>query len=258
MRIPVALALAASLLAVSAPPTVDAAEVRTRSFKLVKPPKLGVRRRLTITTTRSVTPPGAIRRVARHGWFWRQASADLKAADPARLVPLAATAGGRLGGLSRRALVEEVSETWRAEIAAAAQGAQISEALLIAVIAAESGGDPRAVSPAGALGLGQLMPATARRFAVSDPFAPGDNLRGAADYLSTLLTMFDGDGLLALAGYNAGENAVLRHKGVPPYPETRDYVPIVLSYYNEARTLCLMAPTDPRAPCVVAALPPVE
>ncbi|MEX2519801.1 MAG: lytic transglycosylase domain-containing protein [Paracoccaceae bacterium] len=210
---------------------------------------------MTITTTGRSVPPLTVKRGARHSWFWLQASAALAAADPARFAPMAAKAAVRLGGRTRRDLVKQIGETWRAEIAAAASAAQISEALLIAVIAAESGGNPRAVSPAGAQGLGQLMPGTARRFAVADPFEPAENLRGAADYLSTLLTMFDEDALLALAGYNAGENAVLRHKGVPPYGETRDYVPIVLGYYHEAQQLCLFSPGGPRAPCVMTELP---
>lgn len=250
-------ALLAAALILGLAPADGAAETRGRSFKLVKPPQLGVKRRLTITNTLTPLPPQrGRRRAAQHGWFWRSASTGIGAADPARFATLAGVAGARLGGENRRRLVETVSDTWGAEIAAAAQGAGVSEALLIAVIAAESAGDPRAVSPAGAQGLAQLMPDTAKRFSVADPFEPAENLRGSADYLSTLLKMFDEDALLALAGYNAGENAVIRHQGVPPYAETRDYVPIVLGFYNQARDLCAAAPDSPRAPCEIAARAP--
>lgn len=107
----------------------------------------------------------------------------------------------------------------------------VSEALLTAVIAVESGFDPRAVSPKGAKGLMQLMPATARRFGVSDVFAVHDNLHGGAAYLSQLMALFENDRSLALAAYNAGEGAVLRAgRRIPAYPETQQYVAKVLAY----------------------------
>jgi soluble lytic murein transglycosylase-like protein len=87
------------------------------------------------------------------------------------------------------------------------------------------------------MGLMQLMPATARRFQVDDPYEPTANLDGGARYLRYLLNLFD-DLKLALAAYNAGENAVLRHgKAIPPYPETRRYVTKVLGYYAYFQTL---------------------
>ena len=106
----------------------------------------------------------------------------------------------------------------------------LSPQLLHAVIAVESAYDPRAVSPKGAQGLMQLMPATARRFGVRDPFDPQDNVRGGAQYLKVLLAQFNGDLQLTLAAYNAGENAVVRHGNrVPPFAETRRYVPKVIA-----------------------------
>jgi soluble lytic murein transglycosylase-like protein len=106
--------------------------------------------------------------------------------------------------------------------------AGIDPELLLAVVRHESGFDPRAVSPAGAMGLAQLMPATARRFGVVDPFDPAQNLRGGARYLSFLLDRYAGDLTLGLAGYHAGEGTVDRYGGVPPYPETRRYISRVL------------------------------
>jgi soluble lytic murein transglycosylase-like protein len=117
----------------------------------------------------------------------------------------------------------------------AARRHSVSESLLTAVIAVESGFDPRAVSPKGAKGLMQLMPDTARRFGVSDVFAVQDNLHGGAAYLSQLLALFANDRSLALAAYNAGEGAVLRAgRRIPAYPETQQYVAKVLAHAGRA------------------------
>ena len=106
--------------------------------------------------------------------------------------------------------------------------------LVNAVIRVESNFRPQAVSPKGCLGLMQLHPDTARRFGVRDVFDPVQNIEGGVRYLDFLLDYFQGDLELALAGYNAGENAVTRYGGVPPYPETIDYVNKVTSLYGLA------------------------
>jgi soluble lytic murein transglycosylase-like protein len=100
----------------------------------------------------------------------------------------------------------------------------VSSDLIKAVAMVESGFDPRARSPKGAQGLMQLMPATARRYGVRDPYDPWDNLRGGTAHLRDLLDAYDGDLTLTLAAYNAGAGAVKRYGGVPPYRETRNYV----------------------------------
>jgi soluble lytic murein transglycosylase-like protein len=110
----------------------------------------------------------------------------------------------------------------------------LESALLHAVVSAESGYNSAAVSKKGAAGLMQLMPETAQRYGVTDRFDPVQNLHGGARYLSDLLKMFDGNLSLALAGYNAGENSVVKYGyQIPPYAETRTYVPKVLDLYRK-------------------------
>ncbi len=108
--------------------------------------------------------------------------------------------------------------------------------LLHAVVRAESAYNPHAVSRAGAVGLMQLMPDTARRFGVTNSRDPRENLEGGARYLRHLLTKFSNNLKLALAAYNAGENAVIKYGNkIPPYPETRNYVKKVIAFYKQNR-----------------------
>jgi soluble lytic murein transglycosylase-like protein len=104
--------------------------------------------------------------------------------------------------------------------------------LVDALVRVESSYDPSAVSRRGAMGLMQLMPATAKRHHVNDPFDPEENIRGGVKEFSRLLDQYSGNLQFALAAYNAGEGAVARHGGVPPYAETRDYVSRILSLYT--------------------------
>lgn len=116
------------------------------------------------------------------------------------------------------------TQAYSTEIASAAREFGVEEAVVRAIIHAESAFNPTALSRAGAQGLMQLMPPTARRFGVSDSYDAGQNIRGGVQYLSWLLRRFNGNLTLAAAGYNAGEGAVDRHGGVPPYKETQYYV----------------------------------
>jgi soluble lytic murein transglycosylase-like protein len=125
--------------------------------------------------------------------------------------------------------------------------------LVFAVAAVESNFNSRAVSEKGAQGLMQLMPETAARFGVSDPFNPADNVLGGVRYMRYLLDLFNGDSRLALAAYNAGENAVLATRSVPPYPETRRYVAKILKMFGGKKPLLLEAP--PRTVPVALATP---
>ena len=116
--------------------------------------------------------------------------------------------------------------------------------LIKAVALVESGFNPGAVSRKGAQGIMQLMPATARSYGVKDPHDPYENLRAGARHLRNLLDEFDGDVTLALAAYNAGSGAVRRHRGVPAYRETQDYVTKVERHLNGGRR---RRPTSPTA-----------
>lgn len=119
-------------------------------------------------------------------------------------------------------------------IADAAKRNELDPALLSAVIGQESGFHPRAVSSAGAMGLMQLMPETARGLGVRDPFDPAQNVEGGAKYLRGLIDRYHGRLDYALAAYNAGPGAVDKYRGVPPYPETQAYVKNILGSYRSA------------------------
>ena len=118
----------------------------------------------------------------------------------------------------------------------AARAAAVDPHLLMAMVEVESGWNPQATSVKGAIGLTQLMPATARMLGVTDAYDPAQNLQAGASYLGDLLSRFNGDTSLALAAYNAGEGAVLRHGSrIPPFAETQAYVPQVLGRYARLR-----------------------
>jgi soluble lytic murein transglycosylase-like protein len=110
---------------------------------------------------------------------------------------------------------------------------RVDPALVKAVVHAESAFNPNALSRKGASGLMQLMPATARRYGVKDIFDPTQNVQGGVRYLKDLLRQFNYNHRLVAAAYNAGENAVIRFKGIPPYNETQDYVRKVMQFKTE-------------------------
>jgi soluble lytic murein transglycosylase-like protein len=116
----------------------------------------------------------------------------------------------------------------------AGEKAGVDPRFIHAVINQESQYDPKAVSYVGAQGLMQMMPATAKRFGLKDPFDATANVEAGTKYLKWLLERFDGDVSLALAGYNAGEGAVDKYKGVPPYGETQNYVKKIVANYGKA------------------------
>ncbi len=150
-----------------------------------------------------------------------------------RSAPEVSQAGGRI---SARML--ERSAEYDSIITTASASAAIEPELLRAVIVVESGFDPAAVSPKGAMGLMQLMPATARAYGAVDASDPAQNINAGARYLRDLLNRYGDDLELVLAAYNAGEKAVERYqRQIPPFRETRLYVPKVLRIYRELQTL---------------------
>lgn len=123
-----------------------------------------------------------------------------------------------------------------AMVSAAATEQQLDPALLHAIIHVESRHNPAAVSPKGAIGLMQVLPETAKRMGVDSVRTPAGNINAGARYMRFLLDIFGKDVRLALAAYNAGENAVIRHGNrIPPYPETLAYVPAVIAAYDKLR-----------------------
>jgi soluble lytic murein transglycosylase-like protein len=246
------------------------------SAKRVKPPEPGARKRITVqiapraepavpprpgpqadppaTAAAAPVPSRPRAEAGDYAWYWSRVSPDLAASGPGRLpsalAGLAEGPGGSAVASPRLQALQDIAAAHGADILRATVGTQVSPALALAVIAVESSGRDGAVSHAGAQGLMQLMPATAERFGVPDPFEPTQNIRGGVAYLDFLMQRFDGDPVLALAGYNAGENAIPKHDGVPPYAETRDYVPKVLAAFRTARGLCLTPPELASDGCV--------
>jgi len=251
------------------------------TFKSVKPPKSGSsKKRITVRVTpedmarqnpklakkpepkagegvaAAAADPGATPAAAKaavkpagenYAWFWEAISPALEESTPGRLEAalnrIANPPGGQGGVKSPRLQgLQDIAKARGADILRATVGTEVSPALVVALIAVESAGKSDAVSSAGAQGLMQLMPATAARFGVTDVSQPADNIKGGVSFLNFLMKEFDNDPILVLAGYNAGENAVKNHKGVPPYAETRDYVPKVLAAFATARGLCLTPP----------------
>ncbi len=120
-------------------------------------------------------------------------------------------------------------------VSAASSQHQVDADFIASVIRAESGNNPRAVSPKGAQGLMQLMPGTAGKLGVTDSFDPAANVDGGVRYLRELLLLYNGDMIKALAAYNAGPQRVEQYKGVPPYRETHAYVARVIKDYNRKK-----------------------
>ena len=135
-----------------------------------------------------------------------------KVISPAPPPPPAATAASEPGA------------TVNALVANIARRHDVEPSLVDSVIRVESNYNPNAISPKGAMGLMQLIPSTARRFGVNDTFHPAQNIEGGVKYLKYLMQLYNGDERLALAAYNAGEGAVAKYKGIPPYAETQNYV----------------------------------
>ncbi len=255
-------------------PAAEAALLVSPGPRRVKPPATGASQRITV----QIDPEEQARALAQAGWVAKPGArpGDRPAGrDQEAVAPVAPAATGpmdwywdlvspKLGegaGRFEAALValdrgpsgsavpgprlihlHRIAENHGAEMLRATVGTRVSPALVLAVISIESAGRIDAVSHKGASGLMQLIPATADRFGVQDTADPIQNIRGGVAYLDWLMKEFASDPLMVLAAYNAGEGAVRRNGGVPPYAETRAYVPKVLAAWKVARGLCLTPP----------------
>ncbi len=254
------------------------------TFRRVKPPKKGTTRRITIqidpeaqrarlaatatgdrpqekaadTRIEKDEDSGIAKIPALTGleWYWAGVSPKLEDSGPGRLATaleqLKNAPEGKAVPVPRLQMLQDIAARHGADILSATVGTNVSPALVLAVIGVESSGKIDARSGAGAQGLMQLMPDTAKRFGVDDSSAASDNIKGGVAYLDWLMKEFNGDIVLVLAGYNAGENAVKDNGGVPPYAETRAYIPKVLAAWTVARGLCLTPPELVSDGCVFA------
>ncbi len=186
-------------------------------------------------------------------WFWTTVHPEADKGGAANMVRALAALNDREGlAQPRLQQMQDIAAAHGPQILTATVGTDVSPALVVALITVESGGRVGAESGKGAQGLMQLIPDTAARFGVEDTSDPAQNIAGGVKYLAWLIDHFDHDVILALAGYNAGENAVGDHGGVPPYPETRAYVPKVLAAWQVARGLCVTRPQLITDGCVFA------
>jgi soluble lytic murein transglycosylase-like protein len=235
------------------------------TFKRIKPPAAGVTKRITIQIeprTPSVVAqgPAASPRTpdsapqGQQEWFWDAISPALEPPEAGKFTRATAQLASAPAGAGITApplqMLHAIAAAHGQTILRHSVGTKVSPALALAVIAVESGGRLTATSSAGAQGLMQLIPATATRFGVQDATDADQNIRAGVTYLDWLLGQFYGDPMLALAGYNAGENAVRKYGGVPPFAETRAYVPKVLAAWTVARQLCITPPELPSDGCV--------
>jgi hypothetical protein len=279
----ITLAVLAGLLAAPAPAFAETLGGSGFTFKRVKPPAPGEKRitvqidpaeqarvlasypkveeRTEPTPMDPVTEPdarpGALTPVpvpnASYAWFWDKVPTAIGARDnrfPMALAALSQGPGGASVRAPRMQQMQDMADKYGTEILKATLGTEVSPALALAVIGIESAGRTDAVSSAGAEGLMQLIPATAERFGVTNSKDAAQNIRGGVAYLDWLMKRFDRDPLMVLAAYNAGEGAVDANGGVPPYAETRDYVPKVLAAWQVAQGLCLSPPELVTDPCV--------
>ena len=258
------------------------------TFKRVRPPEANATRRITIQITetwrgpaqdpaapvapakpdtpqppdtavartapaRPSAPSARAARPEAQAWFWSAVNPGIERIDGRFLQATQVAARPPAGsGIAPPPVshLRAIAQAHGSEILRHSVGTRVSPALVLALISVESAGRSDAVSHKGATGLMQLIPDTARRFGVADIRDPAENIRGGVAYLDWLMGEFGGDPVLALAGYNAGEGAVRRHSGVPPYAETRAYVPKVMAAWNVARTMCATPPVMPGDGCV--------
>lgn len=224
------------------------------TFRKIAPPSAGAKKRITVQIK-----PGdqEVKQVAKAkpatrsdssdlDWFWNTVSPKIGTPVPGRFTDavehVAKAPSGKGISEPRLETLQNIASAYGTDILVETLGKDVSPALVLALISVESSGKVTAESHKGAQGLMQLIPDTAARFGVTDATDPKQNIKGGVAYLSWLMKEFNGDPILALAGYNAGEGAVRKHEGVPPYAETRAYVPKVLAAWRVARSMCMTEP----------------
>lgn len=240
--------------------------------KRLKPPSAGTSKRITVQIEERANPavpplpsevadevvtavvPDTTKSDSLYDWFWAAVPPQTDAPGPGRLqdaLDVIETPNGATHlPPPRLQALQDIASTYGRDILLSTVGTEVSPAIALAVIYTESSGNPAALSKAGAMGLMQLMPSTIDRFNVRDAAVPAENIKGGVAFLDLLLKKFNGDPILALAGYNAGEGALAEFAGVPPYPETLNYVPRVLSAFTVARGLCTSPPLLASDPCI--------
>lgn len=235
-------------------PGVHAAEpFKNFTFRLVKPPARGTKKLITV----QIKPPKATMRQAdiisvrpdsqnMNVWFWTRISPSITAVGPGRFIRalqlLASAPKGRAPVAPSLQTLHGLAVTYGTDILLATVGKKISPALILAMIATPSRGQEPVESLAGIGGMMQLTPQIAKRFGVTDLADSFQNIKAGVKYLDWLLRKYDGDPILALAAYDAGEKAVAKYEGVPPFARTRAYVPNVLAAFQVARGLCMTPP----------------
>ncbi|WP_050603191.1 lytic transglycosylase domain-containing protein [Ruegeria sp. 6PALISEP08] len=258
----------------SGAPSVGATEAEPRGvYKRIKAPKSGDRPRVTVqitaeehatrpsapSTGAEISVPDVVARTevaqpvqpetqakrdpkGSYKAFWDRISPEIGQGGAGRLDAAISALAATSVRSPRLQTLQNIAQQQGKEILRSTVGTNVSPALVLAVISVESAGRVDAISSAGAQGLMQLMPATAARFGVKDSLQPAQNIAGGVKYLNWLMEEFGNDPILVLAGYNAGEGSVRKHSGVPPYSETRDYVPKVLAAFQIAKALCATPP----------------
>lgn len=224
------------------------------TFRKIKPPNSGGGKRITVQIKPGDQPkvvakaPEAVEKAGPTDldWFWDTISPAMGTPVPGRFTDavehIAQAPSGKGVPEPRLDTLQKIALAYGTDILIQTLDKKVSPALVLALISVESGGRVAVESNKGAQGLMQLIPDTAARFGVTDSTDPVQNIKGGVAYLDWLLKEFNGDPILALAGYNAGEGAVRSHNGVPPYAETRAYVPKVLAAWRVARSICLTPP----------------
>lgn len=237
------------------------------TFRRVTVPTAGTTQRITVQvapkppsaadpTATPASAPQTAPQASGMEWFWNTISPAKDDSGPGRLeaaLNLIANPPAD-GGVAapRLQTLQDIAQAHGRDILRETVGTPVSPALVVALISVESAGRATAESHAGAVGLMQLMPATAERFGVTDRVNPSQNIKAGVAYLAWLMEHFDRDPILVLAGYNAGEGAVRSNSGVPPYAETRAYVPKVLAAFQVAKGLCQTPPQLVSDGCVFA------